>query len=299
MMSDSNHTTKQASLASKSASAGLIAAIVASLCCITPVFSLLAGIGGIAATFSWMEPFRPYLVALTLGVLGFAWYLKLKPQTKEEMECACETDPRPSFWQSKRFLGIVTVFATLMLAFPSYSHLFYPKNDSNSTILDDDQTQIKLADFKIKGMTCTGCEEHVKHAVSALDGVKEVSASYKNASAQVKYDASMIHLDQISEAINGTGFTVLEARSRNFSDEAIQPVEFQTLEIPIKGMTCAGCEAHVNSAIGELDGVVNVNASYKQGNAVVAFDPNKVSQDQIVEAVNKTGYKVAEKPNNQ
>ncbi|MEQ8679075.1 MAG: heavy metal transporter, partial [Cyclobacteriaceae bacterium] len=54
-MSTTNHASRQTNLSSKSAGAGLFAAIVASLCCITPVFSLLAGIGGIAATFSWME----------------------------------------------------------------------------------------------------------------------------------------------------------------------------------------------------------------------------------------------------
>ncbi|MEQ9221182.1 MAG: mercuric transport protein MerTP [Cyclobacteriaceae bacterium] len=195
---------------SKSASAGLLAAIVASLCCITPVFSLLAGIGGIAATFSWMEPFRPYLIAVTIGVLGFAWYQKLRPGTAEELACACEDDEKPSFWQSKKFLGIVTVFAALMLAFPTYSHIFYPKKIVSVLLPNNDQTKIKLADFNIKGMTCTGCEEHVKHAVSSLNGVQEVSASYKDASAQVKYDASIVGLDKIIETINKTGYQVVE-----------------------------------------------------------------------------------------
>jgi hypothetical protein len=60
--------------------AGLLAAITASLCCITPVLALIAGTSGIASTFSWIEPFRPYLIGLTILVLGFACYQKLKPQ---------------------------------------------------------------------------------------------------------------------------------------------------------------------------------------------------------------------------
>ena len=116
-------------LSSKSVGAGLLTAIVASLCCITPVLSLLAGVSGIAASFSWMEPFRPYLIALTIGVLGFVWYQKLKPRTAEQIECACPgggEDDKPSFWQSKLLLGLVTVFAIVMLSFPVYSHIFYP-----------------------------------------------------------------------------------------------------------------------------------------------------------------------------
>jgi len=43
-------------------------------------FSSIAGTSGLASTFSWLEPFRPYFIGLTILVLGFAWYQKLKPK---------------------------------------------------------------------------------------------------------------------------------------------------------------------------------------------------------------------------
>ena len=55
------------SLKTKTAGAGVLAAIVASLCSrkakksITPVLAFLGGIGGIAATFSWLEPYSSVL----------------------------------------------------------------------------------------------------------------------------------------------------------------------------------------------------------------------------------------------
>ena len=110
--------------------AGLLTAITASLCCITPVLALIAGTSGIASTFSWIEPFRPYLIGLTILVLGFAWYKKLKP--RKEIDCDCETDEKPKFIQSKKFLRIVTVFAIVMLAFPYYSGIFYPNTEKPS-----------------------------------------------------------------------------------------------------------------------------------------------------------------------
>lgn len=199
-------------LSSKSASAGLLTAIVASLCCITPVFSLLAGIGGIAATFSWMEPFRPYQITLTIGVLGFAWYQKLKPPTKEEIACACETDEKPSFWQSRKFLGIVTVFATLMLAFPGYAHMFYSNggNPNVSFVTAQDTTKTHKIILEVKGMTCTGCENHIEHEVGLLEGIKSVNASYPTGSATVEYFPSKIEKDEIINAVNKTGYKVIE-----------------------------------------------------------------------------------------
>ena len=53
--------------------AGLVAALAASLCCITPLLAVLGGLGGVASAFAWLEPLRPYSVALTVGALGFAW----------------------------------------------------------------------------------------------------------------------------------------------------------------------------------------------------------------------------------
>ena len=41
---------------------GLLTAIAASLCCITPVLTLIAGTSGLASTFYWLEPFRPYFI---------------------------------------------------------------------------------------------------------------------------------------------------------------------------------------------------------------------------------------------
>ena len=44
--------------------AGLLTAFAASLCCITPVLALVAGTSGLASSFSWLEPARPYFIGL-------------------------------------------------------------------------------------------------------------------------------------------------------------------------------------------------------------------------------------------
>ncbi len=58
--------------------AGFLTAIAASLCCVTPLLALVAGTSGLASTFSWLEPFRPYFIGLTILVLGFAWSSKVE-----------------------------------------------------------------------------------------------------------------------------------------------------------------------------------------------------------------------------
>ncbi len=190
---------------------GILSAITASLCCITPVLVLIGGSSGLASAFSWLEPAKPYLIGITVLVIGFAWYLKLKPRLMDE--CNCEKDKKPIFIQSKTFLGIVTVFAALMLAFPYYTHIFYPKNEKQLVIVD--QTNVKKAEFTISGMTCTGCEEHVNHEVNKLSGIISINTSYENGNAIVEFDNSKTNITEIEKAINSTGYHVTKSVIKN------------------------------------------------------------------------------------
>lgn len=190
--------------------AGLLTAITASLCCITPVLALIAGTSGIASTFSWIEPFRPYLVGLTILVLLFAWYQMLKP--KRGIDCECEADEKPKFIQSKTFLGIITVFAMVMLAFPYYSSVFYPNVEKEIVIVN--QSDIKTTEFKISGMTCAGCEEHVNHEVNKLSGIVSSKASYENENAIIEFDKSKTNESEIEKAINSTGYKVTDKKEK-------------------------------------------------------------------------------------
>mgnify|MGYP000618267991 CR=1 FL=1 len=188
----------------KLAGLGLLTAISASLCCITPVLALLSGTSGLASTFTWLDPLRPYFIGLTVLVLGFAWYQKLKPQ--KQIDCNCDMAEKTSFIQTKKFLGIVTVFTGLMLAFPMYAQVFFPDKNGKTVIAND--TDIKTTEFKIDGMTCTGCEEHVNHELNKLTGIINTIVSYEGGNAIVKFDHSQTDNEEIEKAITKTGYSV-------------------------------------------------------------------------------------------
>ncbi|WP_300440213.1 mercuric transport protein MerTP [Christiangramia sp.] len=203
---------KSSNKSNSSAFVSLLTAATASVCCITPLLAILAGSSGFVTMFSWIEPFRPYLVALTIGILGFAWYLKLKPKTQEEIDCACDEEAKPSFWQSKNFLFIVTVFAGLMLAFPYYSNIFYAQPSKDIVYVS--QSNIIKHIFEVEGMTCAGCEAHVESEVSKLNGILSVKANYENANTIVEYDKTKVDLTAIRKAINTTGYKVLDTENK-------------------------------------------------------------------------------------
>ncbi|GAA4410506.1 hypothetical protein GCM10023187_35190 [Nibrella viscosa] len=185
--------------------AGLLTAAAASLCCLTPVLAFLGGASGLASSFAWVEPFRPYLIALTLLFFAFAWYQNLKPQ--KQVDCNCDTDTKPTVLQSKTFLSIVTVVAGLLVTFPYYAKAFYPIYDQPKVVINN-QAGIKQAEFTIKGMTCEGCTEHVNSEIAKVKGVVQYQTSYEKAYTIVKFDNTKTSIDSIAKAINNTGYKV-------------------------------------------------------------------------------------------
>lgn len=184
--------------------AGIVSALAASLCCITPVLALIAGTGSMAASLSWIEPARPYMIGLTIVVLGIAWYQQLRPRPKDE--CGCDPAPRKLF-QSRKFLAIITAISGLMIAFPAYSHLFYTKTQKTSTAIGT--ISIQALEVNIQGMTCTACEQHVAHEVDQLSGVIRSTVSYDKKNAIIEFNPSQTTATAIIAAVDKTGYKVV------------------------------------------------------------------------------------------
>jgi copper chaperone CopZ len=168
--------------------------------------ALFEGASSLVSTFSRLEPLRTFLTGLTVLALGFAWYKKLKPQKR--LDCNCDTKEKARFIYTKTFLGIVTVFAGIMLAFPTYAHIFFPNAEKKPIV--SEQANIQKAAFTISGMTCAGCEEHVNHEVKKLTGKIGSTVSYENGKAIVAFDNSKIDIQEIERAISKTDYTVTE-----------------------------------------------------------------------------------------
>ncbi len=63
----------------------------------------------------------------------------------------------------------------------------------------------------------------------------------------------------------------------------------------IDGMTCSGCEKHVNCEVNKLTGIVKTTVSYENGNAIIEFDKTQTDIDEIKKAIEKIGYSVTDK----
>jgi Cu+-exporting ATPase len=63
--------------------------------------------------------------------------------------------------------------------------------------------------------------------------------------------------------------------------------------LPITGMTCANCAANIQRGVQRLEGVDEVAVNFASEKASVAYDPERISLDDLVAKVKKSGYGVS------
>lgn len=63
-------------------------------------------------------------------------------------------------------------------------------------------------------------------------------------------------------------------------------------QVKVVGMHCPSCAAAVEFALTDLEGVDEANANLDSGNVEIQLDCDKVSDEDIEEAVKEAGFKV-------
>lgn len=70
--------------------------------------------------------------------------------------------------------------------------------------------------------------------------------------------------------------------------QSLGPTEQIVLDV--EGMTCAGCVATVTTSLKKLDGVTDVRVTLEPPQAVVRFDPSRLSLVNLTNATARAGY---------
>lgn len=65
--------------------------------------------------------------------------------------------------------------------------------------------------LKVEGMHCDGCAILVKRVLERTRGVREASASFRDAEARVLHDPALASLEQLTEVIERAGYRVTGA----------------------------------------------------------------------------------------
>ena len=187
--------------------ASLVAALVASFCCILPIVFALAGVGIVGAS-SFFAAWRPYLLAVTFALLGIGSYFAYrKPREVCEPGSACA---RPAVNRSGRIgLWIATVFVVGFAAFPYYSgpvaDLLLSDGDAQASPAQQ-APAVEHISFAIEGMYCPACATNIESKLRNLPGVQKARVSYEQRRADVEYVSGSVSREQFEKVIQDAGY---------------------------------------------------------------------------------------------
>ncbi len=189
--------------------ASVLAALVASFCCILPIVFAVAGVsilGASAAFAAW----RPYLLIATFALLGLGFYFAYRPARP-----ACEPGSvcaRPSASRSGRLLlWVATILVLAFTAFPYYSGPVADlllSGQGNNPVAAPSSPRLERVVLAVEGMDCPACASSVEKKLQGIPGIGKASVSYETGKAEVEYNGAKVGLAQIETAIRDTGYRV-------------------------------------------------------------------------------------------
>ncbi|MCG6146580.1 MULTISPECIES: mercuric transport protein MerTP [Leptospira] len=191
-------------------SAGFLLAISSSLCCVSPIVGVIGGFSGIASTFTWLEPYRSFLIILSIVIFSLLWYNVFTKSKKSVLDCDCQRSIFNRFFSSKLWLIFVTFLSLFLFLFPNYSSILNPINDVKEKI---ESEHLVVVEFEISGMTCAGCEFSVNNALVELSGVSKVTSDYKKGVSEIVYDKRKVGIQEFKDIIqNKVGYRVINIK---------------------------------------------------------------------------------------
>lgn len=128
----------------------------------------------------------------------------------------------------------------------------------------------------ILGMTCSSCATHIEKNLKRVPGVSKVNVNLATETAILNFSESYVETKELVDSVRDAGYDV--------------PTE--TIDLPIGGMTCASCTAHVEGALLDVVGVLTANVNLATERAAVTYVPGIADINDFTQAVAETGYKV-------
>ena len=188
----------------------VFAAIAASACCILPAIlgAASAGSVGLSAAFA---PYRPYLIGLSVLLLGAGFYFTYRP---EKAACgpagSCATEKTRGHKRlSKGMLWLVTLFTIGSMAYPEIAAYRVCKAAVTApplAVVPSSKTAVIL----VGNMTCAECTLSIVKALKATPDVYDARVDFTAKQAVVRYDRKKVRTANLQDAIRRSGFSATD-----------------------------------------------------------------------------------------
>jgi Cu+-exporting ATPase len=139
-------------------------------------------------------------------------------------------------------------------------------------------SELQKKTVAVKGMTCASCAARIERVLSGQEGIKTAAINLAAETMEFEWDETKLSVTDIADRVAELGF------------ELEVPDSKTTLNLGIKGMTCASCSARIEKVVSNLDGVDSMQVNLAAETGVAVFDPDKISKRRILETIGSLGF---------
>jgi len=128
------------------------------------------------------------------------------------------------------------------------------------------------------GMTCAACATRIQKKVSKGEGVLDVAVNFGTERATVTYDPAASNAAEIVTLVRNAGY---DAR-------------IEETELHVQGLDMAPSGVPVEKQLTSLTGVVSASANVATSSVRVEYLPESVTAEDMAEAIERAGYRLAQ-----
>ncbi len=185
----------------------ILAAVAASICCVGPLVLLALGVGGAwVGSLTALEPFRPYLMAITFIFLGYAFYRIYRKPKAETCEPGSYCANPKSDKINKISLWTVTSLIAILFAIPYVTGFSAKRTHSTNVSSALTANRLTKLTLSVPDMSCPSCPFTVQKALKKVPGVIQAEVSFEQKKAVVLFDAGRASADQLVQATTDAGY---------------------------------------------------------------------------------------------
>uniref|UniRef100_A0A8K9XMH9 P-type Cu(+) transporter n=1 Tax=Oncorhynchus mykiss TaxID=8022 RepID=A0A8K9XMH9_ONCMY len=139
--------------------------------------------------------------------------------------------------------------------------------------------------IQIGGMTCASCVANIERNLKNKHGIYSVLVALMASKAEVRYNSEVMDPLKIAEYVRELGFTASVMEDYEGSDGS--------LELMVRGMTCASCVHNIESSLMEENGIVHASVALATNKAHIKYDPEVTGPRDVIALIENLGFEVS------